>query len=343
MGRPFEQAGIQAGDVSAMAMMNIAVNGFRNVSQENGEAAVTIPGGVVAKYVTDQEYGQQFGSMVISAQRVANPFPSMPGIAYGTKYTCATAQSVLGANDFFQVAQPIEGNRIAKLGWGTALGIPLTSGRMLRPNFDLTLYIRQATPSRTRFTRCFCPANQDTFIRRETPPDVAGTWAKDNSPGLYDLMTFAAGANVQGAPDVWQSGSFSAGADVSNLAAVAGQSVTISGLVMFPGIVPISKELLPLIARLLPDETQLCQWYWRTGRFRVGGACNAGASYQGQIEHRGMRATPSFSWSTQSYAGGITAATATPSSPDLTTVSTPNANSTAGFIIDNQYVANARM
>lgn len=273
MGRTAQQAGIQAGDLSAMAVMNMAVNGFHNVSQENGASLMALTSG---KYLTDQHvisFVNTAGSG-FTAQQVANPFPSMPGIPNGLKILCSTAANP-AAGDYITLYQPIEGNRAAKLAWGTALGIPLTVGWVARPSYPMVVYIgvlNGAANSRVRFARYACPANVDTFIPLRFDPEPTGVWAKDNTGGLTVYMVLQSGATSIGTPDTWlSSGSLRAGADVTNLCSAVGQNVIVSGLVMFPGIVPISKEILPLIARHVPQEEMDCKRYFETGGFDVLG------------------------------------------------------------------------
>lgn len=264
MARPFDQAGIQAGDVSAMAMMNMAVNGFADVSQENGDASVALVNNGV-KYIADQISTFMIGALGITGQRVPSPFPSLPGITYGTKFTAPSAV-VPGAGDTAVMYQPIEASRIKKLGWGTALGIPMTVGFIVRPSFNLTTAVtldNGVATSRKILKRIYAPANQDTFIPLRFDPETTGVWAKDNTNGLSLSLTLVAGANKLGAYDQWGTSTVpAAGADITNLCTVAGQSVIVSGLVMFPGIVPLSKEVLPLIARNVPDELALAQRYF---------------------------------------------------------------------------------
>lgn len=276
MTRSAEQAGIQAGDLSGMAAMNIAVNGFRDVSQENVDAAVSLVNGGT-RYITDQEATFMAGALGITAQRVAQPFPSLPHVAYGTKYT-APAASIPGANDCAVAYHPIEGSRIGRLGWGTSLGVPLTFGVLVRPTFNWTSYVsvnNGATANRAYLKRIFAPADQDTFLPLWFEPDPAGSWLKDNGYGLALCFALAAGSSRQAAAETWLNGTTAlAGADIANLTAVAGQSVTLSGLVMFPGIVPLSKETLPLIARHVPDEEWLSKRYFEIGKIDVLGTAS---------------------------------------------------------------------
>lgn len=282
MARPFEQASIQAGDLSGMAVMNMAVNGFNKVSLENGDAVVTLPASAgSARYLTDQWSLFQSGSIATQGQRIANPFPTMPGIKAGLKVTVNTA-AAMGAGDSLTLFQPIEGNRVGMLGWGTALGIPMTVGVMMRWSLPATFYIglhNGAAGNRKRFTRVSCAANVDTFVPLRFDPDVAGSWVSDNSCGMNLFIKLAQGSNGIGTPDQWISGSvFEAGADQFNFASAAGNSVIVSGLVMFPGIVPLSKEVLPLIARHQPDEDRLCRRYYEKVNLRWYIDLNAGAS-----------------------------------------------------------------
>jgi hypothetical protein len=293
MTKSLDQALFLGADVSAFAMMNMAVNSFCNVSNESGDAAQTVPANS-GKYIVDQMVATNQGSTVLSGQRVANPFPSMPAIQYGVKLTVTTASGAQSATDLVQIHQPIEGLRMSRLSWGTGLAIPMTTGRVIRPSLDLVAYVgvQNFNGSRSNMKRVFLPANQDTFIPIQFEPDTTGTYLKDISPSFYDLIILSAGSTYKGVVGNWQSTNIKAGADVSNFAAAVGNSVIVSGPVLLPGVVPLNKDLFQLLGRHQLDEERLCRRYWRRNPVLSGNAGSATvAQLLGTLDEP-MRTTP---------------------------------------------------
>jgi hypothetical protein len=296
MTRSAEQAGIQAGDLQGMAMANMAVNSFCEISQERGSSVVSTPN--ASAYPVDQNCFTSLGSMVITAQQVANPFPTVPNLLNAVKLTVTTAQATLGANDLIQWYQPIEGVRVKKLGWGSPLALPLTSARLFRALQNTTIYvcIQDKDSTRSRFKRVFLPANQDVLVSNVFLPDTGGTYPRDKNASIFDLVILGAGSNYQGTPEILNtSGNKKCGADVGNFAATVGNTLYVSGPVMFAGIVPISKETFALINRHVSDEYRLCKRYWRQNPvgFGLGGGTTSWQGYA-RLEEP-MRDTPTAS------------------------------------------------
>jgi hypothetical protein len=258
-----QQAGIQAGDLSSMAMANLAVNSFAEASQENANGARSFAAGAAGFYITDQHRLTKSGAFTGTGVRVLNPFPSMPGIKAGNQISIATPSAALSAGDYLAFSQPIEGNRIARLGLGSNGASPFKLGFVVRPTIPLTFYagIYNDAGNRSIAKKTFAPANADTFVPLDFDPETTGAWVSDTGRGLEAFVCFAAGANYIGNAGGWLNSLTFAGADQTNLAAVTGQSVIISGLLMFPGKIPLYKETFALLARHTPQELQLCQRY----------------------------------------------------------------------------------
>lgn len=111
---------IFAAPFDAMAYSGLQINGGGEVSQELGTGGVF----VAARYCCDGWKLEFSGTMAMGAGgglvSIISGFP-------GTLFTSVqTAQAALGAADYANVWQLIEGYRIARLAWGTANAQPIT-------------------------------------------------------------------------------------------------------------------------------------------------------------------------------------------------------------------------
>jgi hypothetical protein len=132
------------------------------------------------------------------------------------------------------------------------------------------------------------------------PGDTAGTWAKDNTTGLYIRFTFGCGSSFQGTPGAW-SGNYLFGTSTTTNFVAAANVCSITGLIVLPGIELPSSARAPYIMRPYDQELQTCKRYWQ----QIGGRVNQDIlieGYQlagGYIGHTfalpvEMRATPTY-------------------------------------------------
>jgi hypothetical protein len=277
------------GNIAALAQQNIIVNGFGDVSQENGSTAVAGN----ASYPVD--HWQISGSgPAVTAQRVANPFPSYPGIQTGIKINTTTAKPTLTTTDAIQLYQWIEGSRIAQLGLGSSLAMPFAVGFIVRPSLDLTFNVRftNSATTRTFIRRVTAPANTDTFVSLTFPGETSGVWPKDSARGAVIGFTFAAGPTYTGTRDAWLSvDAAGEGGTITNLGAALNNNVIVSGIVMLPGTELPPADMWPLLARYPEDEMFLCRRYFErmSGTIGTGHAYTTAAAYitvRFQVEKR---------------------------------------------------------
>jgi len=249
-------------DIAALAQSNIIINGFMEVSQENGTSLLTAanPG----PYVTDQFQAYAVGPTV-TAQKVSAPFPSFPGIRSGVRLAVTTAKAALAAGDLIQILHRIEGARLAPLRFGAASARNASVGFIARSNVagTFTVALRNGASNRSHVKNFTLAANVDTFVPITFPGDTGGAWATDNTLGGLLSVSFAAGTTFQTGEGAWRDGNFIASGSTTNLGAAVNNEVIISGLVMLPGNQLPPKESWSLLQRSEPDELALCQRYWR--------------------------------------------------------------------------------
>lgn len=278
----------------AMAYNGLQVNGFQQISTQNGDAAGTTSG----YYPTDEEHVLTNGSFAFSTQRVATPFSSRMDISRGIKIE-ATTGAALGVSDYCFLEHLIEGARLTgRLGWGLAFAKSLSIGRVLRSNVSGRGYlvIRNGSFNRSYVKAFDLVANTDTYISATITGDTSGTWAVDTSLGLTISWCFGSGSTFQTTADVWATGNYLAASDVTNFMATTGNTVWLGPMVVLPGLyLPTFAELMQC-QRSLADEERTCARYFQQvkggwlGQFIDANSCEVHGAFPIK-----MRSNPSAS------------------------------------------------
>jgi hypothetical protein len=250
---------IFAAPFDAMAYSGMQINGSMEVNQEGVTASVH------NKYFCDGWKMLFAGTAVVTAQQFGAVF-FLAGLNYAATITVSTAQASLGAGDFVGMYQGIEGWRSARLGWGTASAQPLTIAFWSR-------HSRAGTYSGSlrngAFNRCYAftytQAAVDTpqYNVITIPGDTTGTWAADNTGGMY--LSFSNGSgSTQTAPsaNTWLAGSYLAAPGQVNGVAATSDFFRLTGVVVLPGIEAPSAARAPLIMRPYDQELLTCRRYF---------------------------------------------------------------------------------
>lgn len=182
---------------------NRFVNGALQISQENGNNAVTIQGG----YPADQFTAVHSSGLVGTLQRVAVVTPN--GSQYRIRWVNTTADSSMAQYDTVRFFSRLEGVRVADFLWGTAQA----KQAVLRFGFKGPAGVYTAGLMNAASTRAFladftisaAQANTDTEQVIVVPGDTTGTWLTDTGVGIAFHICLGSGEWSRGV-NGWQSG-----------------------------------------------------------------------------------------------------------------------------------------
>jgi hypothetical protein len=257
---------------------NRVVNGAMQHSQETGNiASATAASGTY--YAADQWFGS-WGVGVGTLNVVRWGGSNSPnGSANYLTFTCQTAVTSLAAANYVYFGQPIEGARLADLGWGAAGAKPVVLrfwASMPAGTYSVALINGASNRSYVaQFTSTGLGWVQYSFV---IPGDTTGTWAKDNTVGLYLLITIATGSTNVGVTG-WQAGNkIAAPGQLTSLAASSTYSIADVGLYADPnntGLPP------PWAAPDFVSELAACKRYWQLIQQDQVGYASAAAAYFG--------------------------------------------------------------
>ena len=250
---------------------NRVVNGAMQHSQELGDSGSSSTGA----YIADQWASNLAGPVGAGAARLSNVV-SKYGSTTRIYFNVPTAKPSLAAGDIMAFIQHIEGIRLADLQWGTAQAKQIVVRFTVRTAVAgiFCLSVRNGAANRTWLGSFnVSAAGVDTEITMVVPGDTTGTWAKDNTLGMYFGIAYACGTTLGSGVAGWQAGNQVAIAGMTNGASVIGQS----------HLADVSLYLDPDATGKAPpwqmpnyaDELRACQRYWEvTGMTVVTQASN---------------------------------------------------------------------
>jgi hypothetical protein len=232
---------------------NKIINGAMVIDQRNAGAAVNLVG-----YGIDRWNGNTNGAGAATIQRTTDA-PS--GFTNSALITLTTADTSVEGDDYLQYLQPIEGFNVSDLGFGTASARFVTVSFWVKSSSAGTygVGLRNGAASRSIVTDYTVnSANTWEYKSVTFAGDTSGTWATNNTIGLYLTFAVYQGPSSQAAADTWVGTNARATASISNTwAATSGATFQITGVQLEAGTVAT-----PFEHRSFGQELALCQRYY---------------------------------------------------------------------------------
>ena len=241
---------------STFGMKNRIINGGMVIDQRNAGASVTPASG---QYLVDRFYYAATQASKFTAQRNAGSVTPPAGFTNYLGLTVASAVSV-AAGDTFYFGQIIEGFNIADLGWGTANAQTVTVSFVVRSSITGTHSgcVGNTALART-YPFTFTINNPNTWETKSVTitGDTAGTWATDNTAGLYLLFNLGSGANFSGTAGAWTAATRIGATGATSVVGTNGATFYITGVQLERGSTATSFDFRPY-----GTELMLCQRYF---------------------------------------------------------------------------------
>jgi hypothetical protein len=239
---------------SNFGFKNRIINGAMVIDQRNDGASVTQT--TATLYVTDRfAIVGNVTSKFTSQQSSTVP----AGFVKSLIATSSSAYTV-GASEFFQISQRLEGNNIADLGWGTANAQTVTLSFWVRSSltgtFGGSLYSYSGDVSYP-FSYTISSANTWTTISVTIAGPTTGTFPTDNSGALVVNFSLGAGATVSGTAGSWSSTLYRSATGATSVVGTSGATFYITGVQLEKGSTATSFDV-----RSYPTELAMCQRYY---------------------------------------------------------------------------------
>ena len=339
----FADGSVQSGGWTGMK--NRIINGDMRIDQRNSGAS-TVP---TDAYTLDRWEVREDTDGAVTCQQVADA-PS--GFVYSAKITTTTADASLTTTQRLFFRQPIEGNNIADLGFGSASASTVTLSFWVKSSLTGTFGGALSNQSSVRsypFSYTISSANTWEQKTVTVAGDTAGTWQTGNGVGLSVSFGLGVGPDYSGTAGAWVTATRYSTTGAVSVIGTLSATWQITGVQLERGSTASSFEY-----RSYGAELALCQRYYfrkniplTNDYFTILQAYNTSSAYGKLFDLPvTMRATPTGSLSAigsfrAANAGGSGSAPFTAGSVDsvsTTSIGTAGWSGASGIVAGNAVV-----
>ena len=272
---------------SNMGGKNRIINGDMGIDQRNAGASVN--GNVV--YSLDRWFANASQTNKYTVQRNAGSVTPPVGFTNYLGVTSSSAYSV-GASEQFSIVQPIEGFNTADLGWGAAGAKTVTLSFWVRSSLTGIFggsFINASANRFYVFSYTISAANTWEYKTITVAGDTSGTWATNNTVGIYVWFSIGAGSTVSGTAGSWGSSTLYQPTGATSVVGTNAATWYVTGVQLEVGSVATPFERIDY-----GRELMLCQRYYQLGLRPMGYAYNTTTIQLGIQYVVPMRAAPTY-------------------------------------------------
>lgn len=271
-------------DTSAFSFRNRLINGGMMVDQRNAGAPLVITA-TTRTYTVDRWCALVSGGGQVTVDQVDASSGDVIGSSYAVTITTSTADASVGAAEYYQFAQPIEGLNVADLYWGTASARRVTlsfrcsvSAGMVGRTFSGSIIDSVGGIS---YPFSYTPTTSYTAFRISIPGPTSGTWPRTNAEWGVIRFNLGSGTSRLGTSQgtaasdgtttqsagTWQSGNFDGATGTQGIIDSLNATITIKD-VQFE----IGQTATPFETRPVGVELALCKRYLPSTNRGMGAA-----------------------------------------------------------------------
>jgi hypothetical protein len=229
------------------------------IDQRNAGASGTVAGYTVDRWNASVALSTK-GTWQQNAGSVTPPvgFTNYLGFTSNSAYT-------VGSTEQFKFFQVIEGYNMADLAWGTASAETVTLSFWVRSSLTGTFggaLLNGAANRSYPFTYTISSANTWTQASVTITGDTTGTWATNNTQGVYVQFGFGVGATFSGTAGAWAGAYYASATGATSVVGTNGATFYITGVQLEKGSTATSFDYRPY-----GTELALCQRYFESTAF----------------------------------------------------------------------------
>ena len=241
----------------ALGSRNRIINGAMTIDQRNAGAAVTGSGDSV--FAVDRvRFRNNLGTGSYTVQQ-----STTAPVGFNRSFSATVVTPSLPASPgFFSINQAVEGYNAADLLFGTAAAKQVTVSFWVRSSLTGTycVSLRNTDASRSIATEYQISAADTWEFKTVTiQGDTSGTWAVNNSAGIFLDFSLGANADRKSAIDTWVSQNSVATSNQVDWSNTSGATFYITGVQLEAG-----DTATPFEHRSYGAELALCQRYYQT-------------------------------------------------------------------------------
>jgi hypothetical protein len=259
-GITFSDSSVQ--NTAAIGFRNRIINGAMVIDQRNAGASVTQTTAVL--YPVDRFGINGSVTSKFTAQRSTT---APAGFSNSLLFT-SSAATTPGSTDYYLFRQAIEGFNTADFAFGSASAQSITLSFWVRSSLGPGTFggsLFNASANRVYvFSYTISAANTWEYKTITIAGDTTGTWATDNTVGLYVDWSLGAGSSLLGTAGSWGTSVLRGPTGQTNFVATSGATFYITGVQLEKGTTASSFDF-----RSYGQELALCQRYYWTLNGRV--------------------------------------------------------------------------
>jgi hypothetical protein len=241
---------------SLQGFRNRIINGNMVIDQRNAGASVTQTTGDLFPVDRFRITGS------VTSKFTGQRSTTAPAGFVNSLLLTSSAATSLAAGDYYISTQKIEGFNIADLGWGTASAVTVTLSFWVRSSLTGTFggaILNGAANRSYPFT--FAVNSADTFEYKTVtiPGDTSGTWATDNSTGMFVNFSLGTGATYSGTAGSWAGAFYFSATGAVSVVGTNGATFYITGVQLEAGSTATPFERIDYGRQLIQ-----CQRYFET-------------------------------------------------------------------------------
>ena len=235
---------------------NIVHNGEFAVSQRDFSSAVTQTG---EAFTIDRWKTRMTANSKFSVQQVVDA----PAGFYNSAKITSLAATTVGASDYYQFQQGIEGYNINPANFGTSTAKPMVLSFYVKSSLTGTFSVCFSNYTGNRFlTQNYTISSANTWERKtiSVPAITTGSWERGNGAGLYIYFTLGAGSGTLRSTGSWIDSNFGrAGTGSTNVVATNGATWQVTGVQLEINSSGVATDFEH---RNIADELACCQRYY---------------------------------------------------------------------------------
>ena len=206
---------------------NIVHNGEFVVSQRDFSSAVTQTG---EAFTIDRWKTRMTANSKFSVQQVVDA----PAGFYNSAKITSLAATTVGASDYYQFQQGIEGYNINPANFGTPTAKPMVLSFYVKSSLTGTFSVCFSNYTGNRFlTQNYTISSANTWERKtiSVPAITTGSWERGSGAGLFIYFTLGAGSGTLRSTGSWIDSNFGrAGTGSTNVVATNGATWQLTGV-----------------------------------------------------------------------------------------------------------------
>lgn len=286
-------------DNQSLGHRNMVYNGAMNVAQR-GSSSTGL--GATSGYYTVDRFATNFNSTSGRLTMTQESITDLAGFSKALKIACTTADTSLGAAEYFTIAQVFEGQDCQRLKKGTSDAEQITVSFYVKGNAAATYALELQDQSSREISQQFSVTTSWNRVVLTFIADTSGAITNTNTFGLGISFWLAAGSNFNSGDSAdlnttWDAVGATAGsraAGISNFFDSTSRTLFITGLQMEIGSQATNFEYIPF-----GEELAKCQrYYFETPGYTAG---NAGTSADVQWYHTYTKAANAWEWSSSEF------------------------------------------